>query len=69
MEFSKDIEKLKNLIIENERIDDILICTGSSYHVVAGSVVGFDDDYIFHFEGYSFHLELDEIQRYIILSE
>ena len=69
MELSNDIEKLKSLILEKEHIENILVCTGNNYHVVSGSVTYFDEDYIFHFEGYSFHLELDEIQRYVILSE
>lgn len=67
MKFSNAIEKLKSLILEKEHIENILVCTGNSYHVVSGSVIDFNEDYIFHFEGFSFHLEIDEIVSYIVL--
>lgn len=67
MRFSNDMEKLKNLILEKEYIENILVCTGNNYHVVSGIVINFDDSYVFHFEGYSFNLDFDEIESYIIL--
>ena len=67
MQFSSDIEKLKNTILEKEHIENILVCSGKSYHVVSGSVIDFDEDYIFHFEGFSFNLEINEINSYILL--
>ena len=67
MQFSNDIDKLKNLILKNEQIENILVCTGKSYHVVSGSFIDLDGNYIFHFEGFSFHLEIDEIVSYIVL--
>ena len=60
MKFSNDIEKLKSLILEKEHIENILVCTGNNYHVVSGSVIDFNEDYIFH-------LEIDEIVSYIVL--
>ena len=67
MEFSNDIEKLKSLILEKEHIENILVCTGNNYHVVSGSVIDFDGEYIFYFEGYSMSLEIDEIKSYVVL--
>lgn len=67
MKFSDNIEKLKKLIIEKEYIENILVCTGNNYHVVSGSVIDFDEDYIFHFEGFSLHLGIDKIKSYIVL--
>lgn len=67
MEFSKDIENLKSLILEKEHIENILVFTGNSYHVVGGSVIDFDEDYIFHFEGFSFNLEINEIKSFILI--
>lgn len=67
MKFSDNIEKLEKLIIEKERIENILVCTGNNYHVVSGSVIYSYEDYIFYFDGYSFNLEIDEIKSYIVL--
>lgn len=67
MQFSNNIEKLKKLIIEKEHIENILVYTGNNYHIVSGSVIDFDEEYIFHFDGYSFNLEIDEIKSYIVL--
>ena len=67
MKFSSDIEKLKGLILKNEQIENILVCTGKSYHVVSGSFIDFGEDYIFYFEGFSLSLGIDEIVSYIVL--
>lgn len=67
MELSNDIEKLKNLILEKECIENILVFTGNNYHVVSGSVIDFADEYVFYFEGYSMSLEIDEIKSFILI--
>lgn len=60
--FNDDIEALKAAILEMEVIENILVKTSGSYHVVTGSVGYFyNDEYVFYFDGFSFNLSIDEI--------
>ena len=68
LNFNYDLKDLTDEILKHECITNILVKTQNDYHVVSGSVIdSWEGEYIFHFEGYSFNLALDDIKAFIIL--
>lgn len=66
------IDQLKDLIIKNEVVENVLIKYCSSYHVVTCSVVDYDaidQKYLFYVEGYSCSFEIEDIDNWRLASE
>lgn len=64
-----NIEDLREFVISKESIENVLIKVGFNYHVVSMSVIDFDEDYIFNIEGYSCSFEIQDIDKWMLISE
>lgn len=67
MKVKNTIDQLKELIIKNEFVENVLIKSGEIYQVVTCSVIDYSPvykKYLFYVEGYSCSFNIDEIDNW-----
>lgn len=72
MKVKNTIDQLKELIIKNEVVENVLIKSGNTYDVVTCSVVDFDAEeqkYLFYIEGYSCSFDIEEIDNWCLIAD
>lgn len=66
------IDQLKELIIKNEVVENVLIKSGNTYDVVSCSVVDYDaidQKYLFYVEGFSCSFDIDDIDNWCLVED
>lgn len=66
------IDQLKELIIKNEVVENVLIKSGNTYDVVSCSVVDFDAEeqkYLFYVEGFSCSFDIEDIDNWCLVED
>lgn len=72
MKVKNTIDELKDLIIKNEVVENVLIKSGNTYDVVSCSVVDYDavdEKHLFYVEGYSCSFDIDQIDNWCLASD